>query len=80
MSEDQYKRGLNLIRYVGILVTVLFFIAALAFAAILPSTGSTSSFTSLLPYVVMVTVVIAGLSVILYFGYSRLQGGRVKKS
>ncbi len=79
MTEEQFHRGSHLIRYVGILVTVLFLVAGLAFAAILPSTVAVNGFTSLMPYVLLVTVIIAVVFVIAYFGYNAIQGGRVKK-
>ena len=77
MTEEQFHRGSRMIRYVGILVTVLFFVAGLAFGAIIPNGGGL--FGSLFPYVLLVTVIVAVVFVIAYFGYNAIQGGRVKK-
>ena len=83
MTEEQFKRASNMIRYVGILVTVLFFIAALAFSAILPNSivpGAVSTFSQLLPYVIMVTIIIAALSVAVFFLYRVIQRPKIKKA
>jgi len=83
MTEEQFKRGSTMIRYVGILVTILFFVAGVAFSAILPNSitpGAASTFSQLLPYVLMVTVIIAALSVAIFFLYRVIQRPKVKKA
>jgi len=80
MTEEQVKRGLNMIRYTGILVTILFLIATLVFAVLLNSqSGTQIALSALLPYIIGLTVGIAVLFVVAYFVYASVQRGRVKK-
>ncbi|MHB8626712.1 MAG: hypothetical protein ACYDBJ_08250 [Aggregatilineales bacterium] len=82
MTEDQVKRGLNMIRYTGILVTVLFFIAAIVFTLVInniTSANGVSMTNALLPYIIGLTIGIAVLFVVVYFVYGAVQRGRIKK-
>ncbi len=82
MTEDQVKRGLNMIRYTGILVTILFFIAALVFTLVInniTSANGVSATSALLPYIIGLTIGIAVLFVVVYFIYGVVQRGRIKK-
>jgi uncharacterized BrkB/YihY/UPF0761 family membrane protein len=82
MTEENVKRGLKMIRFTGILVTVLFFIAAIVLALVFNSlnAGTAVSPTSqLLPWIIGLTVGIAVLFIVVYFIYGVVQRGRVKK-
>lgn len=82
MTEDQVKRGLNMIRYTGILVTILFFIAAFVFVLVInniTSANGVGATSPLLPYVIGLTIGIAVLFAIVYVVYGAVQRGRVKK-
>jgi hypothetical protein len=80
MTEAEVQRGLRLIRYGGIVITITVFVVLLAFALVtgnaLGATGDT--FNSLLPYIAGFTVLAAILSVVLYFGYRAYLMGRMK--
>ncbi|HLY27376.1 MAG TPA: hypothetical protein VKQ72_13620 [Aggregatilineales bacterium] len=71
MSEDQVKRGLRLVRYGGIVVTITTFVVLLAFAVMIGSASSSTglALSSFLGYIVLFTVVAAVLSVVVYFAY-----------
>lgn len=82
MTEDQVKRGLNMIRYTGILVTILFLIAVIVFTLVIngmTSATGVSTTNALLPYIIGLTIGIAVLFVIVYFVYGAMQRGRLKK-
>jgi len=82
MTEEQVKRGLNMIRFTGILVTILFFLAAIALALIfnnLNAGTNVSPLSQLLPWIIGITVGIAVLFIIVYVLYGAVQRGRVKK-
>jgi hypothetical protein len=82
MTEDQVKRGLHMIRYTGILVTVLFFITVVVFTLVinnLISAAGVSATSTLLPYIIGLTIGIAVLFVVVYLAYGALQRGRITK-
>jgi hypothetical protein len=87
MTETEVKRALNLVRYGGIVTTVIVFVALLAFSLVIgnalsqvdPSaTGLT--FSALLPYTIGFTVLAAVLSIILFFAYRAYLMGRMTKT
>ena len=81
MTEEQFHRGLRMIRVVGILLTLMFFAAGTAFATIIPTpAGMNSIFGQIFPYVILVTVIIAVLSVATYFVYSAIQRPKVTRA
>lgn len=68
MSDKDIQRGLNLVRYGGIVVTLMVFITLVAyFFAIDPTGGQLLGQTWL--YILGFTILAAILSVALYFGY-----------
>ena len=81
MTEEQVKSGLTRIRSTGILVTVLFFVAAIVLATIINIECCTniSPNSGLLPWIIGLTVGIAALFIVIYFIYRALQRRRVKK-
>jgi preprotein translocase subunit SecG len=82
MTEEQVKRGLNMIRFTGILVTILFFVAAIVLALVFNSLNAgtnVSPLSQLLPWIIGLTVAIAVLFIVVYFVYGAVQRGRVKK-
>ena len=90
MTEQEIKRALNLVRYGGVVVTVTVFVALLAFAIVAGraidannptgSAATSAAFGSLLPYILILTVIAAVLSVILYFAYRAYLKGRAAKA
>ena len=82
MSEDQVKRGLRLVRYGGLVVTITTLIVLIAFTFIVESaTGSTGmAMSSFIGYIVGFTVLAAVLSVVVYFAYRAYLMGKMKKA
>ena len=88
MTEADVTRGLRLIRYGGLVVTITVFVVLFAFALIVPNAidaqtgaGITGQiFGTLLPYILGLTVATAVLSVVLYFAYRMYATGRVKSA
>jgi hypothetical protein len=87
MTQQEIKRALNLVRYGGVVITVTVFVALLAFAIVagraIDSTNAgvsatSSTFNSLLPYILGLTVVAAILSVVLFFAYRAYLMGKAK--
>ncbi len=81
MSEQETKRGLRLVRYGGVVVTVAVLTSLVAFAmmtgnAIGGLTGE--GFNLMLPYIVGLTVLAAAISVIFYFVYRAYLMSRAK--
>jgi hypothetical protein len=85
MTQTEINRSLNLVRYGGVVVTVVVFIALLAFAIIMDSSttlrleGATAGggfLNALLPFILIATVITAILSVVLYFAYRAFLNGR----
>ena len=87
MTQEQVNRGLRLIRYGGVVITVTVFIVLLAFILIVGNTidaatgaGTTGmTLSAVLPYVIGFTILSAVLSVGLYFGYRMYATGRLQK-
>ena len=80
MTEEQVKRGLNMIRYTGILVTVLFLIATLAFGVLVNNqSGTQIALSALLPYIIGGTIALAVLFIVVYFVYGAIQRGRITR-
>jgi hypothetical protein len=87
MTEQEMKRSLSLVRYGGVVITVTVFVALLAFAIVTSGaigaqmgtslTGATIS--SMLPYIIGLTVAAAVLSVLMYFGYRAYLMGRSQR-
>ena len=87
MTQQEIRRALNLVRYGGVVITVTVFVALLAFAIVVgraidagnPGAGASSAtFNSLLPYILILTVIAAVLSIILFFGYRAYLMSRAK--
>ncbi len=72
MTEQEVTRGIRLVRYGGIVVTVTVFVVLVAFAVV---TGNAIAgaggelLNNMLVYIVGFTVLAAVLSIIVYFGY-----------
>jgi hypothetical protein len=81
MTEAEVQRGLRLVRYGGVVITVTVFVALLAFALVTGNALGASGLTlnSLLPYILVITVLAAILSVALYFGYRAYLMGKLKR-
>ncbi len=85
MTEQDIKRSLNLVRYGGIVVTVVVFIALLGFSLLPVSmTGANGQVITgnaynngAVPYILGITVVTAILAVVLYFVYRAYLQGRL---
>ena len=86
MTQQDVQRGLNLIRYSGVVITLTVFVTMLAVSIVIGqsidgATGVTNvtgwTFSALLPYTIGFTVMAAILSVIVYFGYRTYAMGRV---
>ena len=81
MSEQEIKRGLRLVRYGGVVVTVAVLTSLVAFAMM---TGNAigglmgEGFNLMLPYIVGLTVLTAVISVIFYFVYRAYLMSRAK--
>lgn len=70
MTEQEVKHSLNLVRYGGIVVTVVVFMALLGFSVVVGNALQGSNLLgSMLPYIIGFTVLAAILSVALYFAY-----------
>ena len=82
MSEDQVKRGLRLVRYGGVVVTITTLIVLLAFTILIENaTGSTgTAMSSFIGYIVGFTVLAAVLSIVVYFGYRAYLMSKMKKA
>ncbi len=79
MTEQEIKHSLNLVRYGGIVVTAVVFVALLGFSVIVGNALSTGDLLSqMLPYIIGFTVLAAILSVVLYFVYRAYLMGRAK--
>lgn len=80
MTQAEVQRGLRLVRYGGVVITVTVFIALLAFALVAGNAFGASGLTlgSFLPYILIITVVAAILSVVLYFAYRAYLTGKMK--
>ena len=81
MTEAEVQRGLRLVRYGGIVITVTVFVILLAFAVVTGNAipgASGATFNSLLPYIIGFTVLSAILSVVLYFAYRAYLNGKMK--
>lgn len=87
MTQEQLDRGLRLVRYGGVVITVTVFVVLLAFMVVVGnSIGSATgagvtgmSLSAGLPYIIGFTVLAAVLSVVLYFAYRMYATGRVQK-
>ncbi len=72
MTEQEVTRGIRLVRYGGIVVTVTVFVVLVAFALV---TGNAIAgvggeiLNNMLPYIIGFTVFAAVLSAIVYFAY-----------
>src|SRR5258708_38493424 len=81
MSEQEIKRGLRLVRYGGVVVTVAVLTSLVAFAMM---TGNAigglmgEGFNLMLPYIVGLTALTAAISVIFYFVYRAYLMSRAK--
>ncbi len=82
MSEDQVKRGLRLVRYGGLVVTITTLIVLLAFTILVENaTGATGvAMSSFMGYIVGFTVLAAVLSIVVYFGYRAYLMGKMTKA
>ena len=77
MTQQDVNRGLRLVRYGGIVITVTVFVFLLGFLLVIgtgidQATGSSATGITLsagLPYLIGFTVLAAVLSVVLYFAY-----------
>jgi hypothetical protein len=77
MTQQDVNRGLRLVRYGGIVITVTVFVFLLGFLLVIgtqidAATGGGATGTTLsagMPYLIGFTVLAAVLSVILYFAY-----------
>jgi hypothetical protein len=82
MTEQEVQHSLRLVRYGGIVVTVIVLVVLIGFVAVaggaLGATGNVLS--SMLGYIIGFTVFAAVLSVALYFGYRAYLMGRMKTS
>ena len=89
MSEQELKRSLSLVRYGGVVVTVMVFVVLLVFGLVVGTgidkaipgaavTGMTLS--SLLPFIIGLTILAGVLSVALFFGYRAYLMGRISKA
>lgn len=76
MTEKDFKRSLNLIRYGGIVITAVVFIALLGFAIVVGNALGQNLVGSMIGYIIGFTVAAAVLSVVLYFGYRAYLSGR----
>jgi len=85
LTEEKQKR-LNLVRYGGVVITVVVFVVLLVFSLLpisAPSTNSAGAVTmvsvnligSTLPYIIGFTILAAVLSVAVYFGYRQMLMG-----
>lgn len=72
MTEQDLKRSLNLVRYGGIVVTVVAFVAMLGVFLMLGNAlGETGDvLNQALPYILLITLITAVLAVVFYFGYA----------
>jgi hypothetical protein len=82
MTEADLQRGLKLIRYGGVVITVTVFIVLLAFSLVVGNALGVSGgmLNSMLPYIIGFTVLSIVLSVVVYFGYRAVQTNRLKTS
>ena len=86
MTQEQFNRGLRLVRYGGVVITITVFIVLLAFMLIIGNSidaatgGSTTGLTlsATFPYIIGFTVLAAVLSVVLYFGYRMYASRRMQ--
>ncbi|MEP7289238.1 MAG: hypothetical protein ABI947_26095 [Chloroflexota bacterium] len=89
MSELELKRSLSLVRYGGVVVTLMVFVILLVFALVVGTgidkavpgaavTGMTLG--SLFPYIIGLTILAGVLSIALFFGYRAYLMGRVSKA
>ena len=86
MTQDQFNRGLRLVRYGGVVITITVFVVLLAFMFIIGNTidaatgGGTTGMTlnATFPYIIGFTILAAVLSVVLYFGYRMYAARRLQ--
>jgi hydrogenase/urease accessory protein HupE len=76
VTEKDFKRSLNLIRYGGIVITVVVFVALLGFSLIVGNALGQNLVSSMLGYIIGFTLATAVLSVVLYFVYRAYLTGR----
>jgi hypothetical protein len=82
MTEADLQRGLKLIRYGGVVITVTVFIVLLAFSLVVGNAMGVSGdmLNSMLPYIIGFTILSVVLSVVVYFAYRTVQTNRMKAS
>lgn len=78
MSEKDYKRGLNMIRYGGIVVTLMVFVSLLGFSVIVGGALGQNLLSSMGIYIIGFTVGVAILSAVLYFVYRAYLQSKLK--
>lgn len=78
--KPDIKRNLNLVRYGGIVVTLVVFIALVGFALVAGGAlgASGTAFNEMLPYIALITVITAVLSVVFYFAYGAFLRSRTR--
>ena len=79
MTEQEIKRGLGLVRYGGIVITVVVFVILLGFALVTGSALGQDVIGPMLIWIVGLTLLTAVLSIVVYFGYRQYLLGRAKK-
>jgi Na+/H+ antiporter NhaB len=80
MTEQDVRRSLNLVRYGGVVVTVVVFISLIAFSVVMGQSNNAVglAFNEMVPYIALFTVVAAVLSVVFYFVYRAVLRSRMK--
>ena len=82
MTQEQLDRGLRLVRYGGVVVTVTVLVVLFAFMFVIGNSNGISGMTlsAGLPYIIGFTVLAAVLSVVLYFAYRMYGTQRLQKA
>ncbi len=79
MTEQEVKRGLGLVRYGGIVITVVVFVVLLGFALVTGNALGKDVVGPMLIWIIGLTLLAAVLSIVVYFGYRQYLMSRLKK-